>query len=149
MFKTTLTVSIDIERPLDEVWRILTDFERYPQWNAFTPHVVCSKVVGDPVILLVRLREDSKLSAVHLTLNHFEDSRAFCWGSQSWALRANRCQSVEALGANRTRYQSAETFSGLLVPVVMILQRRKLMRGYESAAQGLKAYLETGETRTA
>ena len=31
----TLHASADIDAPAEQVWRVVTDFARYPEWNPF------------------------------------------------------------------------------------------------------------------
>ncbi len=139
-FSRTLRVSIDIAAPIEHVWQVLTDFSAYAAWNRFTPQVECSGVVGQPAVLTVHLRDDAPQPHIaRLTLNAFDAPHCLCWGSFSPLLKAERCQTLTALDAHHTRYESAESFVGLLVPLVMWTQHDKVMRGYHQAAEGLKA----------
>ena len=47
---------IEIDAPVERVWQILTDVDRYGDWNPFTPRVETSLAIGDPIHLHVRLR---------------------------------------------------------------------------------------------
>ncbi|UCE85470.1 MAG: SRPBCC family protein, partial [Deltaproteobacteria bacterium] len=46
---------IEIDAPIERVWRILTDLDRYADWNPFTPRVESTLRIGAPVHLYVRL----------------------------------------------------------------------------------------------
>jgi hypothetical protein len=69
------------------------------------------------------------------------------WGMQmgpGFVLRANRIQRLTRLGSGRTRYDTSDTFSGLLVPVVMGLYRADIQRGFDGVARALKERAEKG-----
>ena len=36
---------IEIAAPAQKVWGIVTDLERYPEWNIFTPRMSAKKIV--------------------------------------------------------------------------------------------------------
>lgn len=137
-----LSVSIEISASPEAVWKVLTDFSQYALWNRFTPEVQCTGRVGDPVQLRVYMSEGGAARIVQLTLNTWQTDRQFCWGADNPALRVNRCQILTALADGRTQYTSTESFEGILTPVVMLTQKKKLMRGYRLAAEGLKRQVE-------
>jgi hypothetical protein len=140
--RVILSNSLIINAPPAAVWLILTDFSRYAEWNPFTPEVRCTGTVGDPVTLQARLGEDAAPRSVALELTRWEPEKQLCWGADDWYLRVNRCQSLEPLPDGRTRYTNSETFTGILAPLVVWTQRKKLMRGYRQAAEGLKRQVE-------
>ena len=43
---STLHASADIDAPADQVWRVVTDFARYPEWNPFIIHAAGEQRVG-------------------------------------------------------------------------------------------------------
>lgn len=63
-----------------------------------------------------------------------------------WLLGAERWQAVSTVevagGGTRTRYETAEVFTGLLAYVVKWVMRGKLAMGFEAMAEGLKARAE-------
>ena len=46
---------VEIDAPIERVWKILTDTDGYDAWNPFTPQVETTLRIGDPVHLRVRL----------------------------------------------------------------------------------------------
>jgi hypothetical protein len=57
-------------------------------------------------------------------------------------LGAERIQRLAELPDGRTRYWTGDTFSGLLVPVVLGLYGAHIQRGFDDAARALKARAE-------
>jgi uncharacterized protein YndB with AHSA1/START domain len=46
---------VEIDAPIDRVWRVLTNIEGYGDWNPFMPKVKTTLEIGDPIHLSVRL----------------------------------------------------------------------------------------------
>jgi len=140
---TTLTYTIDINAPIEQVWEVLTDFDAYGAWNRFTPKIETSGRIGERVKLHVRLseKEGGRLTQSNLTIKK-KAAYELCWGSENFLIKANRFQTLTPLESGKTRYESREPFGGLLAPLIMWLHRDNLMRGYKWAAEGLKERAE-------
>ena len=66
--------AIDIDAPVERVWEVLTDFERYGEWNPFTTRVDANLEVGASVSLRVvlgplRVRQGVRIEAVEPPLS--------------------------------------------------------------------------------
>jgi hypothetical protein len=138
---------IEIDAPPDEVFDILVDLERYPEWNPFTPRVESTLEIGDPVHLHTRLRigKPLMLQVEYVTAN--ERPSELCWGADIGArflIRADRCQVLTPLDAGRTRYVCTDEIRGWLSPLVMLLHRDNMQRGFDDCARALKARAEAG-----
>lgn len=143
---TVIEASSEIDAPPERVWSILVDLTGYAEWNPFTPRVDASLRVGDPVVLHVAMKPGRKLLVQRevCTAND-PDARELGWGTTMIApfvLHANRVQRLEPLPGGRTRYYTSDTFSGLLVPLVMALYRADIQRGFDGVARALKAHAE-------
>ena len=143
LFARAVAASVDIQAPARDVWAVLVDFARYPEWNPFTPDVEAELAVGAPVRLRVRMPGRRQLHRVE-QINRVEPDRALCWGMHMGhraLLCANRWQLLEPMGAG-TRYTSVDRFSGLLVPLVMALYGRPMQLGFQQMADALKVRVE-------
>ena len=138
---TTLTYAIDIDAPIQTVWGVLTQFDKYESWNTFTPQVETTGRLGDGVTLHVRLNDSGRLTKSNLTIEQIEPY-TLCWGDDNLFIKAHRTQTLTQLDDGRTRYESSEPFGGLLAPIIIWLLKSKLMRGYQWAAEGLKKEAE-------
>jgi hypothetical protein len=134
---------IEIDAPIDRVWRILTDFERYGDWNPFTPKVETTLAIGDPIHLHVRLagrRLRHRVETVTRNAPH-----TLGWEMKMGArclLHAERVQVLTPLGANRTHYLSEDCFTGWLRPLVLSLYGKAMERGFRDCGRGLKQAAE-------
>ena len=136
--------AIDIDAPVERVWEVLTDFERYGEWNPFTTRVDANLEVGASVSLHVvlgplRVRQGVRIEAV-------EPPTALVWGMSmgaSWLLSARREQRLEPLGESRCRYLTTDAFHGPLTPPVALVWGGAIRRGFNAMAEALKARAET------
>lgn len=143
VFPRAVVASVDIQAPAREVWAVLVDFARYPEWNPFTPEVEAELAVGAPVRLRVSMPGRRELERVE-QINRVEPERALCWGMHMGhraLLCANRWQVLEPVRA-ATRYTTADRFSGLLVPLVMALYGGPMQLGFQQMADALKVRVE-------
>ncbi|MYA32676.1 MAG: SRPBCC domain-containing protein [Gemmatimonadales bacterium] len=135
---------VDIDAPIERVWDILTDFERYGEWNPFTPSVTTNFEIGSPVELYVRmghwrLKQVERIEVV-------EPPHVIAWSTtmgHRFLISALREQRLEAVGEGRCRYRTWDDFSGLLIPLVMLLFGGFVRRGFNDVARGLKTRAET------
>lgn len=138
---------VEIDAPVEQVWDILVDTERYGEWNPFTTRVETTFEIGSPVDLYVtlgplKLRQPERIETV-------DAPRLLVWSTKVGArflVSARREQCLEALSAKRCRYLTTDAFTGLLTPLVMLLFGRLVRRGFNDMARALKAHAE-GEGR--
>ena len=143
MFDDSVKAEIEIDAPLQHVRAILGDLSRYSEWNSFTPRVESTLRVGDPIELQVRLRSQRLTKRVEYVTAIAPDR--LCWNMKmgcAFLLYAERCQVLTESGPGRVHYVSEDRFSGLLTPLVMLLFRTAMQRGFEDCARGLKAQAE-------
>ena len=141
----TVRAEIEIDAPAERIFDILADLKSYSEWNPFTPRVESTLRPGDPVHLYVRLR-GQRLSHRIEYVSRNERPRRLCWGTTIGAgflLRAERCQILTPIDAQRTRFVNQDEIRGWLAPLVMLLFGRDMQRGFESVAAALKQRAES------
>lgn len=135
--------TVEIDAPVELAWQILTDVERYGEWNPFTPSVATDFRIGSRVDLYVtmgpfRLKQVERIEAV-------EPPHLIAWSTtmgHRFLISALREQRLEAVGTGRCRYRTTDDFAGLLIPLVMLLFGGFVRRGFNGVARGLKAHAE-------
>lgn len=140
---------MDIDAPIQTVWQVLTNFAEYKVWNRFTPSVRCDGELGSAVEMRVCFPGTKPMKQSEI-LNVFEPPHRLAWGMQMGTralLVANRYQILEPIGDQRTRYTTVDYISGLLAPVVRVLYAEPMRRGFQMAADGLKAHAEQRAAR--
>lgn len=145
MFETSVSASVEIEAPIEKVWRVLVDIPNYGAWNPFTPRIDTNLVLGTPVMLHVAMKKGKPLLVQKETMSRYEEGKLMAWGDVLGAaplLKFERIQELTALSTTRTRYFTEDAFSGLLVPIVMGLYRKDIQRGFSETAEALKKHVE-------
>lgn len=144
-FSRDVRAEVEIDAPPERVFDILTDLDRYAEWNPFTPHVESSLQVGDPVHLHVRLGTGTRLSHRVEYVTAHERPYRLCWGASIGArflVRADRCQTLTALEGGGTRYLCSDRITGWLTPIVIRFFGESMRRGFEDCALALKKRAE-------
>jgi hypothetical protein len=134
---------IEIEAPRDQVWAVLDDFERYPEWNPFTVSVRTDRIVGNPVELDVAMSTGRRSITERFDL--YEPPVRMAWGLKmlaGLALKCSRIQELEEVAPGRTRYRTHETFYGPLAPLVISKHGSAVEEGFRANAEALKARAE-------
>lgn len=144
MFRHLITSDpVEIEAPIERVWEILVDVDRYGEWNPFTNRVETDFEIGSPVDLYValgpfKLKQPERIEAV-------EPPHLLVWSTKVGhrvLVSARREQRLEALGETRCRYLTTDAFNGLLTPLVILLFGRLVRRGFNDMAWSLKKFAE-------
>lgn len=143
-----------IDAPVDEVWEILIDFEKYSEWNEFTAKIVIGDeknneqpTIGDNVDLYVKWLGSDKTFKQVVRLNQYDrEKKMLEWGASlgtSWMLKTRRVQILEVVDGNKTKYTTSESFQGALTSIVMRLHRENIQRGFQHVADALKTRCES------
>jgi hypothetical protein len=144
-----------IAAPIDKVWQVMMDFDRYPEWNPFTVRIECPgrPRVGASVKLHVRWADGTGVVSPE-TIARLEPPppagggpRRGVFGYNFGTLlstlnlvRSRRLQIVESLPEGQTRYRTEIELTGLLANLTPIA---KVQEGFDRQTAALKARCES------
>jgi hypothetical protein len=140
--RTTRTIksTIEIRAPLDTVWRVLTDFPAYREWN---PHL--REVRGKPReggrLMVLSQPPGGRPIALRPKLVVWRPPHEFRWqGTFLWAslFSGEHGFRLEPLPGGRVRFIHEETFRGLLVPIYARLRLASTKRGFTQMNEALR-----------
>ena len=141
MFKRILesTEALQIDAPAEVVWGVLTDADGYSDWNPFTTRVQTDFGVGSPIHIHITMGpwKMQRVEWVRLA----ERPYRLGWDTQVLApflLYSNKEQRLTALSETSCSYFTTDLFSGLLTPLIVLLFRRLIIRGFDATALALK-----------
>ncbi|MFI6865740.1 SRPBCC domain-containing protein [Nocardia sp. NPDC050406] len=140
--------SVEVDAPAELVWRVLTDVDRYGEWNPFC--ISCSTTLepGTPIDMEVRLVGPSPRKQREYIHSH-TPGREFSYRMKPvplGTLHSERSHTVTALGAERCRYDSHFELDGWLSPVVTGLLGGALRRGFAEMTDAVKQRAEALRT---
>ena len=139
-----ISSEIIINAPIKLVWEVLSDFDKYPTWNPFTPTIEVSPEIGSTVVLHVKMNPNSnKIIKQKETLLKWEEGTQIDWGIQgAWHVNTVRIQQLTSLDDQTTKYFTSDSFTGPMTWLVMWLYRNKIQSGFDSVAKALKVCVE-------
>ena len=143
-----------INAPIELVWNVMTDINKYREWNPFVEHLECADQpiqLGSDLTLHVHFangwkrQEIERITRLEPPHDHNGTRQAvlqytFTGFLHDWNLvRGQRPQIIQARDANLTQYHTDETLTGWLAWAAPIKQ---VQDGFERHAAALKARCE-------
>ena len=145
-----LRTEIEIDAPADRVWRVLTEFDAYPDWNPFLRRA--SGEVKEGARLEVYMQPSGgRGMTFRPTVIRAEPNREFRWLGHlgmSGLFDGEHSFTIEPLEGNRVRFVQSERFTGVLVPLMMLMIEKDTKRGFEEMNQALKERAEAAQRST-
>lgn len=135
---------LEVRAPASLVWEVITDLDRYGEWNPFVVACRSSLRVGEPIDMKVHIFERFAQPQRETILEHVPGER-LCYGLAPLplgALASRRCHEVVACGPDASVYRSHFLLSGWLAPVTRALLGARLDRGFRSMTRALASRAE-------
>ena len=141
---------ITIDAPASAVWKVITDFEHYHNWNDFTPSITLSNAdfsVGSEFDLDCRLTPRTLLRGEREVILEIDvDNYRFCMGTSRTrgrpGITSYRWQICKPINALQTQFVNFEEFHGWLAPLVYFLYAGKLEIAFNNYCRTLKSHVE-------
>ena len=139
-----LRTAIDINASSDQVWRVLTDFGAYGEWNPFITSI--SGQVQRGARLKVRVHPPGgRGMTVRPTVLVADRNRELRWVGRllfPGIFEGEHVFQITPLGNGRVRLLQQETFRGFLVPVLRWWLDGQTRAGFEAMNRALKERAE-------
>jgi hypothetical protein len=138
-----LRAEVEIDAPCDEVWQVLTDFQRYPEWNPFIATVVGQLRPGaklEVTLLLPGGRERVQRPSLVV----FEPPLELRWHARvmfGMLLGWEHFFKLSACEPGRTRLAQGRNYRGVLVKYLGS-EFTAMARGFAGMNQALKRRIE-------
>jgi hypothetical protein len=138
-----LRTEIEIQATPEEVWQVISELDKYPEWNPFIHHAIGEAIMGEQVD--ITFKTGSKEMTLHCIVIKSEPNRELRWKyhvGSSLLFSGEHSFIIEPVDATHVRFVDREIFNGLLVP----LQARDIdnnsKRGFEAMDKALKVRAE-------
>ena len=138
-----IETTVEIDAPPAAVWRVLTDFPTYGEWNPFIPTIAGNVQVGER--LTVRLEPPGgKGMTIKPTVLAAEPDRELRWKGRlvvPGLFDGEHTFRIEPIDGQRSRFVHGERFTGILVGFVKGILG-KTEAGFEQMNAALKQRVE-------
>ncbi len=139
-----LSAEIEIEAPAERVWKVLTDFGKFPEWNPFIRQIGGETRVGARLQVRIGASGTRAMSFTPKMLN-VNPNRELRWLGRlliPGLFNGEHSFTIEPLGEKRVRFVQREKFTGILVPFMARSLDRDAKRGFEEMNHALKERAE-------
>jgi hypothetical protein len=136
--------TVEIDAPLDRIWAVLIDVERWPEWTASVRRA--EKVDSGPLTAGSRvLVEQPNLRTSHYRVDVVRAPEDFTWTTRSPGVTTRAGHVLAPIGDGRVRMELTLDQSGPLAPLIGRLYGSLLRRYLGLEAEGLKRRCERPE----
>jgi hypothetical protein len=139
----TLHASADIDAPAEQVWRVVADFARYPEWNPFIVRAVGEQRVGGRLVLTIKA-PDVRAVTFRPRVLDWQPGRLIRWKGAFLVpglFDGRHALAVESPGDGVSRFTTHEEVSGILVPFLGKVMRAS-QKGFEQMAEAVRRRVE-------
>jgi uncharacterized membrane protein len=139
-----ITHSAEIGAPIDLVWRVYTDVERWPQWMESMDHVDLAAsggaIEGEPLQLGSQVWiSQPRLPNATWKVTELTPGRSWTWVSRSPAATSTATHQLTTVDATTTRVDTSVEMKGVLGGPAGRLIARRAARHMAMEADGLRA----------
>jgi len=135
---------IEINSYPESVWKILTDFATYDQWNPFINKINGLPREGDKIDIYIETPSGKKRK-YSPKVTKVEEGRELRWFGKSFLpgfLNAEHIFTIEELQPQHVRFVQREVFEGLLAGLFGKGMDSDVRQGFEDMNTALKKYAE-------
>ena len=137
---------IEINSYPESVWKILTDFATYDQWNPFINKIIGLPTEGSKIDIYIET-PSGKNRKYSPRITKVEEGRELRWFGKSSPpgfLNAEHIFTIEELQPESVRFIQREVFDGLLTRLFGKGLDRDVMQGFQDMNDALKKRAERG-----
>ena len=135
---------IEINSYPESVWKILTDFATYDQWNPFINQIIGLPTEGSKIDIYIET-PSGKNRKYSPRITKVEEGRELRWFGKSSLpgfLNAEHIFTIEELHPESVRFIQREVFDGLLTRLFGKGLDKDVMQGFQDMNEALKKRAE-------
>jgi hypothetical protein len=133
----TMSATIQIDAPPTAVWAVLTDLDRYPEWNPLFRQASGQVAVGNRITLRSVHPANGRLMTVKPKITAADPGVELRWASSLPGIMSGEHRFTLTPAEGGTRLVQSETFRGLLVAF-----SGKILSRAEASFRGLNEALK-------
>ncbi len=136
--------SIEIDAAASDVWNILIDLDRYPEWNPFIVGAT-GRIAPGATFEVSPKSTGGRQVTFTPRVTDYQEGREFTWTGafiHRWFALGDHTFRIVPLGADRILLEHDERVYGIGAPIVWMLAKRQIRTGFEAMNQALKNLAE-------
>lgn len=141
----SIYTEIEINAPTNVVWKILTNFQSYPDWNPFIRSFDGIPETGRPFSVTIQPTGKKPMTFKPVCLSLIPEEE-FSWQGHllfTGLFDGEHIFELKKLDQNRTLFVQRENFRGLLVPLLWRQLDKSTRSGFEQMNQQIKNRAES------
>lgn len=143
--KLEISTTIEITATYDKVWAILTDFEKYPQWNPFIKSITGNVTVGKTITAVIEPPKSNAMTFKPKILTYIKNRELSWLGHLIFPGLFDGKHKFEIIRNldNTTTFIQSEQFSGILVFLFQKQLKSNTKKGFILMNEKLKELAES------
>lgn len=139
-----LFTEVVINAPAAVVWDILTDFDRYGEWNPFIPEISGTLIPGAVLTVTIQPpdKKPTRFAPKLLTVTHEEELRWLGSLITKGLFDGEHVLRLDPIDEHRVRFTHQEAFTGILVPFLQNSLDIHTRAGFKAMNKALKKRAE-------
>ena len=139
-----ITTKINIDCPPEKVWKILTDFDKYPEWNPMIKSIEGELKRRNRLKVRLEIKGMSKMT-IKPRVATFHSGKSFSWLGHLLIIGLFDGHHIFELNQNQdgsTEFIHREQFSGVMVLLMKKTLKTKVAGAFEEMNRNLKSTCE-------
>lgn len=132
----------------ERVWKVLTDFSRFPQWNPFIVSLKGVAKIGEKLDVCIKLNGNGGMKFNPTVLSVVEQQELKWVGRLGFTgvFDGEHSFKLTKLNNGNTLFVQSEKFTGVLVPLLFFMVGNKTKEGFVAMNDALKRQVDSNET---
>lgn len=126
-----------VNASVSHVWSVITETEKYDEWNPFVRRCQSEFKVGSSIIMHVKLIPGILLRQKETILDNDFEALLSYGVNIPFLLNSRRQHILTALKDGNSEYESTFIIKGLLAPAVKFMLEKRLRNGFSGMTDGL------------
>lgn len=139
-----ITTEVEINASGGSVWKVLTDFNSYSDWNPFITSISGPLKPGSELLVSIAL-PSGRITTFDPQVTSVQKNREFKWLGKLWMGNIYDAENVfrlSSVGDGKTKLVHFEVFKGVLVPVYADRLETEYTKAFEEMNAALKVRTE-------
>lgn len=135
---------IEIDAPVERIWEILIDLDRYHEWNPFITNAK-GRIAPDATFEVSPVSDSGKRHVFVPQVTDYQEYREFTWTGEfyfRWLALGDHTFRLTGLEHGRVRLDHDEKIYGLAAPLVYRMSKDQVLTGFKAMNAALKVWAE-------